>query len=75
MKKANIAIIPARFGSERIKNKNIKSFLGKPIIAYPIIACLKSKLFSRVIVSTNNKKYQIYQRSMEQVMLRDKNFI
>ena len=55
MKKANIAIIPARFGSERIKNKNIKSFLGKPIIAYPIIACLKSKLFSRVIVLINNK--------------------
>tara|TARA_A100001015_G_scaffold307910_1_gene404621 strand:+ start:1271 stop:1963 length:693 start_codon:yes stop_codon:yes gene_type:complete len=76
MKKANIAIIPARFGSERIKNKNIKSFLGKPIIAYPIIACLKSKLFSRVIVSTNNKKISdISKKYGAEVMLRDKKFL
>ena len=31
-----VAVIPARKGSKRIKNKNIKSFLGKPIINYSI---------------------------------------
>ena len=36
----NIAIIPARGGSKRIPRKNIKSFLGKPIIAYSIEAAL-----------------------------------
>ena len=40
-----LAIIPARAGSKRILNKNIKSFHGKPIIAWSIEAILKSKLF------------------------------
>ena len=52
----NIALIIARAGSKRIKNKNIKSFYGKPIIAYSIIAALKSKIFKRVIISTENNK-------------------
>ena len=52
----NIAIIIARIGSKRIKNKNIKFFFGKPIIAYSIINALNSKIFSRVIVSTESKK-------------------
>ena len=49
-----IAIIPARGGSKRIPRKNIKDFLGKPIIAYSIEAALKSKLFSEVMVSTDD---------------------
>ena len=52
----NIALIPARFGSKRIKNKNIKLFFNKPIISYSINLALKSRLFSRVIVSTENKR-------------------
>ena len=40
----NIAIIPARGGSKRIKNKNIKIFYGKPIIYWSIINLLKTKL-------------------------------
>ena len=47
---SNIAIIPARRGSKRIPLKNIKSFLGKPIISYSINAALKSKLFDEIIV-------------------------
>lgn len=47
-----LAIIPARAGSKRIPNKNIKSFLGKPIIAYSIETALKSGLFDEVMVST-----------------------
>lgn len=50
----NIAIIPARSGSKRIKNKNIKSFCGKPIIAYSIGAAIESSIFDRIIVSTNS---------------------
>ena len=52
----NIAIIPARQGSKRIKGKNIKKFLGKPIISYPIKEALNSKLFDYVIVSTDSSK-------------------
>ena len=50
----NIAIIPARGGSKRIPRKNIKEFLGKPIIAYSIQAALESNLFDEVIVSTDD---------------------
>ena len=39
-----IAVLPARSGSKRIKNKNIKNFLGKPIISYTI-AKLKSQIY------------------------------
>jgi len=49
-----IAIIPARSGSKRIPNKNIKIFHGKPIIGYSIEAAKKSNIFSKVIVSTND---------------------
>jgi len=49
-----VCIIPARFGSKRIPRKNIKEFLGKPIIAYSIEVALASKCFDRVIVSTDN---------------------
>jgi N-acylneuraminate cytidylyltransferase len=52
----NIAIIPARGGSKRIKNKNSKIFFGKPIISYAIQLALKSKIFEEVIVSSNDKK-------------------
>jgi len=51
----SIAIIPARGGSKRIPRKNIKDFLGKPIITYPIETAINSQLFSKVIVSTDDK--------------------
>lgn len=52
----NIAIITARGGSKRIPRKNIKFFLGKPIIAYSIEAALNSGLFDEVMVSTDDKE-------------------
>lgn len=52
----NIGIIPARGGSKRIPKKNIKSFLGKPIIAYSIQAAIDSKLFDEVMVSTDDQE-------------------
>jgi pseudaminic acid cytidylyltransferase len=51
-----ICIIPARGGSKRIPRKNIKLFMGKPIIAYSIEAALESDCFDHVIVSTDNQE-------------------
>ncbi len=52
----NLAIIPARGGSKRIPRKNVKDFLGKPIIAYSIQAALDCKLFDEVMVSTDDNE-------------------
>lgn len=49
-----IAIITARGGSKRIPRKNIKPFLGKPIITYSIRAALESGTFDEVMVSTDD---------------------
>ncbi len=54
MKPKNLAIIPARGGSKRIPQKNIKNFLGKPIIAYSIETALNSSLFDELMVSTDD---------------------
>lgn len=51
-----IAIIPARGGSKRIPRKNIKDFLGKPVIAYSIEAASASDLFEEVMVSTDDEE-------------------
>lgn len=56
MQERKIAIIPARGGSKRIPRKNIKEFHGKPLIAYSIEVALKSKLFDKVIVSTDDEE-------------------
>ncbi len=53
---SNLCVIPARGGSKRIPKKNIKHFLGKPIIAYSIEAAIKSKLFDEIMVSTDCKQ-------------------
>jgi len=50
----NVAVIPARGGSKRIPRKNIKEFCGKAIINYSIEAALKSNLFDKVVVSTDD---------------------
>jgi pseudaminic acid cytidylyltransferase len=50
----NICIIPARGGSKRIPRKNIKDFLGKPIIAYSIEMALETEIFDEVMVSTDD---------------------
>lgn len=49
-----VAIIPARGGSKRLPRKNVIDFLGKPIIAYTIEAALKTQLFDKVVVSTED---------------------
>jgi N-acylneuraminate cytidylyltransferase len=49
-----VAIIPARGGSKRIPGKNIRSFGGRPMIAYPIAAARACGLFERILVSTDS---------------------
>lgn len=50
----HLAIIPARGGSKRLRRKNVIDFLGQPILAYTIEAARKAKIFSRIIVSTED---------------------
>lgn len=52
-----IAIIPARSGSKSVKDKNIRVLGKKPLIAWSIESCLKSKLISKIYVSTDSLKY------------------
>ena len=52
--RTNIAIITARGGSKRIPRKNIKEFMGKPMIAYAIEASISSEIFDEVMVSTDD---------------------
>jgi len=51
-----ICLIAARKNSKGVPNKNIKSFLGKPLISYAITSSLKSKIFQSVIVSTEDER-------------------
>jgi len=53
-----IAIIPARSGSKGLPNKNILMLGDKPLMAHTIEVALKSKMFERVIVSTNSLEYK-----------------
>ena len=51
-----LALIPARGGSKRISQKNIKSFAGKPIIGWTIEKAIKTNLFKKILVSTDDKE-------------------
>ena len=51
-----IAIIPARGGSKRIPDKNIKPSCGKPMIAYSLEAASSSNLFDKIHVSTDDRR-------------------
>ena len=59
-----LAIIPARAGSTRIKNKNLKLFYNKPLIYYSIKSSLKSNLFSKIHVSSNSNKILSYSNKL-----------
>jgi N-acylneuraminate cytidylyltransferase len=51
-----IAIILARGGSKRIPKKNIIDFMGRPMITWTIEAAIKSKIFDKIIVSTDSEE-------------------
>ena len=50
------ALIPARSGSQRVKNKNLKEIQGHPLIAFTISAAIRSNIFDRIVVSTDSKE-------------------
>jgi|694.fasta_scaffold43280_4 CMP-N-acetylneuraminic acid synthetase len=54
--KNKICLICCRGGSKKIKNKNIKKFAGKPLLNWIIEEALKSKVFDKIILSTDSKK-------------------
>lgn len=63
-----VAVITARGGSKRIPRKNIRDFLGKPIIEYSIRAALEAKVFDVVMVSTEDEEIaQIAKRAGAEV--------
>lgn len=51
-----LAIIPARAGSKRVPQKNIRNFCGKPLIAWTIEAALNSKIFDEIIVNSDSEE-------------------
>ena len=59
----NLAIIPARSGSKRVKDKNIRPFQGRPLMAWAINLALESGMFDRVYVSTDSEAYAEVARS------------
>ena len=52
-----VALIPARSGSKRVVDKNIRPLAGHPLMAYSIGAALQSGIFADVIVSTDSERY------------------
>ena len=52
-----IAFIPARSGSSRLKNKNIKLLNGEPLIYWTVKSAIKAKVFDKIIFSSDSKKY------------------
>lgn len=59
----NLILIPARGGSTRVSNKNIRELCGKPLVAYTIESALKSAC-GRVVVSTNSEEIAAVARSL-----------
>ncbi len=60
---SNIALIPARSGSKRVPNKNIRILENDPLIAHTIKPAIESRLFSKVIVITDSEDYAKISRS------------
>jgi CMP-N,N'-diacetyllegionaminic acid synthase len=52
-----VALIPARSGSKRVPDKNIRPLAGHPVLAYTIAAALQSGIFGAVVVSTDSERY------------------
>ena len=77
MKKSEIiCFIPARSGSTRIKNKNIRLINGRPLIYWTVSKAIKSKKFDRIIFSSDSDNYyNILTKYLKKDKLNYKNFI
>lgn len=77
-----IAIVPARKGSKRIKNKNMKIIKGKYLIEYTIDKCVKSKIFDKIYINSDSdqinnlaKKFKIDFFKRPPFLAKDKVFL
>jgi N-acylneuraminate cytidylyltransferase len=59
-----LAVIPARGGSRRVPRKNIREMHGRPLLAYSVDAALRSGLFARVVVSTDDAEIAAVARAL-----------
>ena len=75
MKVSNIAIITARKGSKRIKNKNLKNFFGKPIIYYSIKTLQKLKFLTKYIYLQIEKTIQVAKKYGIKRFIRRANYL
>jgi len=58
------AIIPARGGSQRIKNKNIRKFYSKPVLYWTLRTLQKSKIFSKIVLTTDSNKIKVIAKKL-----------
>jgi CMP-N,N'-diacetyllegionaminic acid synthase len=64
------AIIPARGGSQRIPHKNMRIFCGKPLIYWTIQTAIESKIFDRIIVSSDDDEVLNYSKGLGVIALK-----
>ena len=70
-----VGLIPARSGSERIPDKNIRELAGHPLLAYAVVSALESEVFSEVYVSTESTEYaEIARRYGARVIMRPERY-
>jgi len=60
----NIAIIPARGGSKRIKRKNIRKFVNKPMLQYAVEVAQKSGVFEHIVISSDDQEILKFGKSI-----------
>jgi CMP-N,N'-diacetyllegionaminic acid synthase len=53
---SGVALIPARSGSERVRDKNIRPLAGHPLLAYAVATARQAGIFDRVVCSTDSGK-------------------
>ena len=61
--KTIIAIIPARSASKHLPHKNIRAFMGKPLIAWTLLAARRSGVIDEIFVSTDSEQYATIAKS------------
>ena len=64
-----IAIVPARSGSKRFKNKNITDFLGAPLFLHSIFFAKKLKFVKKIILTSDSSKYLKLAKNIPNVLI------
>ena len=76
MKSEVICFIPARSGSTRVKNKNIRLINKRPLIYWSVFKAIKSKQFDKIIFSSDSiEYYEILLKYLKKDNLKHKNIV